>query len=131
MQGVVGFRVDAAKHIDATALGATFQGLRNTTQLLVTQEVSNGGETDPYAITRLAYEKNGLVQEFKYKNYILQNFDTNSTLYDGHISNFFLNGGFGEPWGFIRSSIANSFVRLPHAINGLALTCFTGSKPRF
>ncbi|KAL7010051.1 hypothetical protein EMMF5_000070 [Cystobasidiomycetes sp. EMM_F5] len=109
--GVVGFRVDAAKHIDATALGSTFQGLRNSSQLLISQEVSIGvTEVDPYPISRPAFEKNGLVQEFRVKDYIRQGFDTNNTLFSGHIADFFQNSGFGEGWGFIKQSYANVFV---------------------
>lgn len=51
-----------------------------------------------------------LVQEFRVKDYIRQGFDTNNTLFSGHIADFFQNSGFGEGWGFIKQSYANVFV---------------------
>lgn len=99
--GVDGFRLDAAKHIDANDLGAILSGVKNTTwtgsRPYVLQEVMPGGSG---GLSPDAYENLGQVIEFTYATALKNQFN-------GSISNL---STLGESWGVEPAGSAGTMV---------------------
>ena len=91
--GVDGFRLDAAKHINAADISAIKAQL--TKSVLIYQEVMPGGAVNPPA-----YEGIGKVLEFTYGQKLKQQFQ-------GSIANL---QTFGQSWGLEPSSASVTFV---------------------
>lgn len=99
--GVDGFRLDAAKHIDASDLGAILSGVKNTTwtnaRPYVLQEVMPGGSG---GLAPSAYENLGQVIEFTYATALKNQFT-------GSIANL---STLGQSWGVEPASAAGTMV---------------------
>ncbi|MEO7261909.1 MAG: carbohydrate-binding module family 20 domain-containing protein [Jatrophihabitantaceae bacterium] len=91
--GVDGFRLDAAKHIDAADIAAIKAQL--TRPAFLYQEVMPGGAVNPPA-----YETNGSVLEFTYGKKLKEQFQ-------GNIANL---ATFGQSWGMEPSNKSVTFV---------------------
>jgi alpha-amylase len=91
--GVDGFRLDAAKHIDAADIAAIKAQL--TRPAFLYQEVMPGGAVNPPA-----YESNGSVLEFTYGKKLKEQFQ-------GSIANL---QTFGQSWGLEPSAQSVTFV---------------------
>ncbi|MEU6812744.1 alpha-amylase family protein [Streptomyces sp. NPDC046831] len=95
--GVDGFRVDAAKHIDAGDLADIKSRLGKPSAYWKQEVIFGSGE----AVQPGEYTGNGDVQEFRYA-YDLKRVFTNENL--AHLKNY------GEGWGYLNSSVAGVFV---------------------
>ncbi|MFF3919446.1 alpha-amylase family protein [Streptomyces sp. NPDC001852] len=95
--GADGFRIDAAKHIPAEDLANIKTRLANPS-VYWKQEVVYGANE---AVQPSEYTGNGDVQEFRYA-YDLKRVFHNEKL--AYLNNF------GEPWGYLSSSVAGVFV---------------------
>jgi len=95
--GVDGFRIDGAKHIAAADLAAIRSRLSNPNVFWVQEVIYGAGE----AVQPGEYVGNGDVDEFRYA-YDLKRVFTNERL--AYLGNF------GEPWGFLPTGKARSFV---------------------
>ncbi|WP_199835892.1 alpha-amylase family protein [Streptomyces sp. TP-A0356] len=95
--GVDGFRIDAAKHIDAADLANIKSRLTNPSAYWK-QEVIYGANE---AVQPTEYTGNGDVQEFRYA-YDLKRVFNNEKL--AYLKNY------GEGWGYLNSSVAGVFV---------------------
>jgi len=110
--GVDGFRLDAAKHINAADIAAIKAQL--TKSVLLYQEVIPGGAVNP-----AAYEGNGKVLEFVYGQKLKEQFN-------GSIANL---QTFGQSWGMEPSSASVTFVDNHDTDrNGSTLSYKDGSK---
>ena len=126
MQGVSGFRVDAAMLIEYNYLYDILSGLQNTTELLITQEISAPTNTTPEEDRPETYFINGsvhtsnhhwwreahpnvalsrLVHDFNAAYDLLRLFTT--TIDIGVAISPLL---WGEAWGYTPSNISNIFV---------------------
>ncbi|MDQ0747980.1 alpha-amylase [Streptomyces africanus] len=95
--GADGFRIDAAKHMDAADL-ATIKSRLTDPNVYWKQEVIHGaGE----AVQPTEYTGNGDVQEFRYA-YDLKRVFTNENL--AYLKNY------GEGWGYMNSGVSGVFV---------------------
>lgn len=99
--GVDGFRLDAAKHIDANDLGVILSGVNNTTwtdsRPYVLQEVMPGGSG---GLAPGAYENLGQVIEFSYATALRNQFS-------GSIASL---STLGQSWGIEPSSASGTMV---------------------
>lgn len=99
--GVDGFRLDAAKHINANDLNAILSGVNNTTwtntRPYVLQEVMPGGSG---GLAPSAYEGMGQVIEFSYAQALKNQFN-------GNIANL---SSFGQSWGLEPSGSSGTMV---------------------
>ncbi|WP_073951818.1 alpha-amylase [Streptomyces kebangsaanensis] len=95
--GVDGFRVDAAKHIDAGDLANIKSRLTNRNAYWKQEVIYGAGE----AVQPGEYTGNGDVQEFRYA-YDLKRVFNNEKL--AYLKNY------GEGWGYLNSSVAGVFV---------------------
>ncbi|MGX4692561.1 alpha-amylase [Streptomyces sp. JNUCC 63] len=95
--GVDGFRVDAAKHIDAADLANIKSRLTNRNAYWKQEVIHGAGE----AVQPAEYTGNGDVQEFRYA-YDLKRVFNNEKL--AYLKNY------GEGWGYLSNSVAGVFV---------------------
>ncbi|MEU0968158.1 alpha-amylase family protein [Streptomyces sp. NPDC005917] len=95
--GVDGFRIDAAKHIDAADLANIKSRLTNPSAYWKQEVIYGAGE----AVQPTEYTGNGDVQEFRYA-YDLKRVFNNENL--AYLKNY------GEGWGYMSSSVAGVFV---------------------
>jgi alpha-amylase len=95
--GVDGFRIDAAKHIDAADLANIRSRLTNPGVYWKQEVIHGSGE----AVQPGEYTGNGDVQEFRYA-YDLKRVFNNENL--AYLKNY------GEGWGYLDSSVAGVFV---------------------
>ncbi|MET9500337.1 alpha-amylase family protein [Streptomyces sp. NPDC006622] len=95
--GVDGFRIDAAKHIDAADLANIKSRLTNPNAYWKQEAIHGSGE----AVQPTEYTGNGDVQEFRYA-YDLKRVFNNENL--AYLKNY------GEGWGYLNSSAAGVFV---------------------
>ncbi|GGM17713.1 alpha-amylase [Streptomyces fumigatiscleroticus] len=95
--GVDGFRIDAAKHIDAADLADIKSRLTDTGAYWKQEVIYGSGE----AVQPTEYTGNGDVQEFRYA-YDLKRVFNNENL--AYLKNY------GEGWGYMSSSVAGVFV---------------------
>ncbi|MFE9168259.1 alpha-amylase family protein [Streptomyces kebangsaanensis] len=95
--GVDGFRVDAAKHIDAGDLANIKSRLTNRNAYWKQEVIYGAGE----AVQPGEYTGNGDVQEFRYA-YDLKRVFNNEKL--AYLKNY------GEGWGYLNNSVAGVFV---------------------
>lgn len=95
--GIAGYRLDAAKHMDAGELGGLLAKVKGDS-LRFQEVISGSGE----AVTPNMYFSHGLVTEFNYGRQLASNFLT-----DGKLQYF---ENFGESWGFIPRQNAVVFI---------------------
>ncbi|PZH15769.1 glycosidase [Streptomyces sp. NTH33] len=95
--GVDGFRIDAAKHIDAGDLANIKSRLTNRNAYWKQEVIHGAGE----AVQPTEYTGNGDVQEFRYA-YDLKRVFNNEKL--AYLKNY------GEGWGYLNNSVAGVFV---------------------
>ncbi|AIR98036.1 alpha-amylase [Streptomyces glaucescens] len=95
--GVDGFRIDAAKHMDAADLANIKSRLTNPSVYWKQEVIHGAGE----AVQPAEYTGNGDVQEFRYA-YDLKRVFNNENL--AYLKNY------GEGWGYLKSSGAGVFV---------------------
>lgn len=95
--GVDGFRIDAAKHIDAADLANIKSRLSNPSVYWKQEVIYGSGE----AVQPTEYTGNGDVQEFRYA-YDLKRVFNNENL--AYLKNY------GEGWGYLNNSVAGVFV---------------------
>ncbi|WP_198668374.1 alpha-amylase [Streptomyces triticisoli] len=95
--GVDGFRIDAAKHMDAGDLANIKSRLTNRNAYWKQEVIHGAGE----AVQPGEYTGNGDVQEFRYA-YDLKRVFNNEKL--AYLKNY------GEGWGYLNSSVAGVFV---------------------
>ncbi|MER7482832.1 alpha-amylase family protein [Streptomyces sp. NPDC126510] len=95
--GVDGFRIDAAKHIDAADLGNIKSRLSNPSVYWKQEVIHGAGE----AVQPTEYTSNGDVQEFRYA-YDLKRVFNNENL--AYLKNY------GEGWGYLNSGLSGVFV---------------------
>ncbi|MEU8648976.1 alpha-amylase family protein [Streptomyces sp. NPDC048737] len=95
--GVDGFRIDAAKHVDAADLADIKSRLTNPNAYWKQEAIHGSGE----AVQPTEYTGNGDVQEFRYA-YDLKRVFNNENL--AYLKNY------GEGWGYMSSSAAGVFV---------------------
>ncbi|MGW1724661.1 alpha-amylase [Streptomyces sp. NPDC002306] len=95
--GVDGFRIDAAKHIDAADLANIKSRLSNPSVYWKQEVIYGSGE----AVQPTEYTGNGDVQEFRYA-YDLKRVFNNENL--AYLKNY------GEGWGYLSNSVAGVFV---------------------
>ncbi|MBY8344569.1 MULTISPECIES: alpha-amylase [Streptomyces] len=95
--GVDGFRIDAAKHIDAADLANIKSRLTNPNAYWKQEVIYGAGE----AVQPTEYTGNGDVQEFRYAYDLKRVFNDENLAY---LKNF------GEGWGYMSNSVAGVFV---------------------
>ncbi|MFE9672941.1 alpha-amylase family protein [Streptomyces sp. NPDC006259] len=95
--GVDGFRIDAAKHIDAADLANIKSRLTNPNAYWKQEAIHGSGE----AVQPTEYTGNGDVQEFRYAYDLKRVFNSENLAY---LKNY------GEGWGYLNSSAAGVFV---------------------
>jgi alpha-amylase len=95
--GVDGFRIDAAKHMDAGDLANIKSRLTNRNAYWKQEVIHGAGE----AVQPGEYTGNGDVQEFRYA-YDLKRVFNNEKL--AYLNNY------GEGWGYLSNSVAGVFV---------------------
>ncbi|EGX57213.1 alpha-amylase [Streptomyces zinciresistens K42] len=95
--GVDGFRIDAAKHMDAGDLADIKSRLTNPNAYWKQEVIYGTGE----AVQPAEYTRNGDVQEFRYA-YDLKRVFNNENL--AYLKNY------GEGWGYLGSGVAGVFV---------------------
>ncbi|MFF9026573.1 alpha-amylase [Streptomyces iakyrus] len=95
--GVDGFRIDAAKHMDAADLAAVKSRLSNPSVYWKQEVIHGSGE----AVQPTEYTSNGDVQEFRYA-YDLKRVFNNENL--AYLKNY------GEGWGYMSSGVSGVFV---------------------
>merc|ERR1712232_324446 len=95
--GIAGFRIDAAKHMDAGELGSLLSGVKGN--LWRFQEVISG---DGEAVTPSMYYSTGEVTEFDYSRQLTPSFQQNGKLQ-------YLDS-FGTSWGFMPRKEAVVFL---------------------
>ncbi|WP_282702233.1 alpha-amylase family protein [Streptomyces sp. CC219B] len=95
--GVDGFRIDAAKHMDAADLADIKSRLSNPSAYWKQEVIYGSGE----AVQPTEYTGNGDVQEFRYA-YDLKRVFHNEKL--AYLKNY------GEGWGYLNSGVAGVFV---------------------
>ncbi|MET9813925.1 alpha-amylase family protein [Streptomyces sp. NPDC006355] len=95
--GVDGFRIDAAKHMDAADLANIKSRLSNPSVYWKQEVIHGAGE----AVQPTEYTGNGDVQEFRYA-YDLKRVFTNENL--AYLKNY------GEGWGYLNSGVSGVFV---------------------
>ncbi|MEU0455472.1 alpha-amylase family protein [Streptomyces sp. NPDC006129] len=95
--GVDGFRIDAAKHMDAADLANIKSRLSNPSVYWKQEVIFGAGE----AVQPNEYTGNGDVQEFRYA-YDLKRVFTNENL--AYLKNY------GEGWGYLNSGVSGVFV---------------------
>lgn len=95
--GVDGFRIDAAKHIDAADLANIKSRLTDPGVYWKQEVIQGAGE----AVQPTEYTGNGDVQEFRYA-YDLERVFTSEKL--AYLKNY------GEGWGYLNGSVAGVFV---------------------
>lgn len=95
--GVDGFRIDAAKHMDAADLANIKSRLSNPSVYWKQEAIYGSGE----AVQPTEYTGNGDVQEFRYA-YDLKRVFNNENL--AYLKNY------GEGWGYMNSSVSGVFV---------------------
>ena len=107
--GVDGIRIDAAKHIQPSHIGAILAGTNRTTTsgeaLWVTQEVI----PDSNAV-RSEYFSNGTLNEFQYTFAMKSTFRNEGTSLSQIRSIMGTPGNWGGSWGFVPSDKATVFV---------------------
>ena len=96
--GVVGLRVDAAKHQEASELYGALARARDHGMLVYQEVIGSAGE----AVTCDMYYGNGLVTEFAYALDLSPNFKADGKL--GYLGNF------GEAWGLMPTGDAVAFL---------------------
>jgi alpha-amylase len=95
--GVDGFRIDAAKHMDAADLANIKSRLSDPSVYWKQEVIYGAGE----AVQPTEYTGNGDVQEFRYA-YDLKRVFTNENL--AYLKNY------GEGWGYMNSGVSGVFV---------------------
>ncbi|GAA2283947.1 carbohydrate-binding module family 20 domain-containing protein [Streptomyces hawaiiensis] len=95
--GVDGFRIDAAKHMDAADLANIKSRLSNPSVYWKQEVIYGSGE----AVQPTEYTSNGDVQEFRYA-YDLKRVFNNENL--AYLKNY------GEGWGYMSSGVSGVFV---------------------
>jgi alpha-amylase len=95
--GVDGFRIDAAKHMDAADLANIKSRLSNPSVYWKQEVIYGAGE----AVQPTEYTGNGDVQEFRYA-YDLKRVFNNENL--AYLKNY------GEGWGYLNNGVAGVFV---------------------
>ncbi|WP_410092463.1 alpha-amylase [Streptomyces sp. uw30] len=95
--GVDGFRIDAAKHMDAADLANIKSRLTNPSVYWKQEAIYGSGE----AVQPTEYTGNGDVQEFRYA-YDLKRVFNNENL--AYLKNY------GEGWGYMSSGVSGVFV---------------------
>jgi alpha-amylase len=95
--GVDGFRIDAAKHMDAADLANIKSRLSNPSVYWKQEVIHGSGE----AVQPTEYTSNGDVQEFRYA-YDLKRVFNNENL--AYLKNY------GEGWGYMSSGVSGVFV---------------------
>lgn len=95
--GVDGFRIDAAKHMDAADLANIKSRLSNPSVYWKQEAIYGSGE----AVQPTEYTGNGDVQEFRYA-YDLKRVFNNENL--AYLKNY------GEGWGYMSSGVSGVFV---------------------
>ncbi|MFH8660573.1 alpha-amylase family protein [Streptomyces afghaniensis] len=95
--GVDGFRIDAAKHMDAADLANIKSRLSNPNVYWKQEVIYGSGE----AVQPTEYTGNGDVQEFRYA-YDLKRVFNNENL--AYLKNY------GEGWGYMNSNVSGVFV---------------------
>ncbi|MFE9646698.1 alpha-amylase family protein [Streptomyces sp. NPDC006365] len=95
--GVDGFRIDAAKHMDAADLANIKSRLTNPSVYWKQEVIHGSGE----AVQPTEYTGNGDVQEFRYA-YDLKRVFNNENL--AYLKNY------GEGWGYLSSGVSGVFV---------------------
>ncbi|MFH0520254.1 alpha-amylase family protein [Streptomyces sp. M41] len=95
--GVDGFRIDAAKHMDAADLANIKSRLSNPSVYWKQEAIHGSGE----AVQPSEYTGNGDVQEFRYA-YDLKRVFNNENL--AYLKNY------GEGWGYMNSGVSGVFV---------------------
>lgn len=111
--GVDGFRIDAAKHMPASALQAIFNSVKTTNPLTqagepiwVTQEIIPDG-----GVTRSDYFGVGTVNEFQFTYAMRDAFRGNNGLSLASIPSIMGTwGNWGGSWGFVPPQFATIFV---------------------
>ncbi|GAA2275255.1 alpha-amylase [Streptomyces ruber] len=95
--GVDGFRIDAAKHMDAADLANIKSRLSNPSVYWKQEVIHGAGE----AVQPAEYTGNGDVQEFRYARDLKRVFNNENLAY---LKNY------GEGWGYLKSNQAGVFV---------------------
>jgi alpha-amylase len=111
--GVDGFRIDAAKHMPATALLSILNAVKSTNPLTksgepiwVTQEIIPDG-----GVTRSDYFSVGTVNEFQFTTAMRDVFRGNNGLSLSSIPSIMGTwGNWGGSWGFVQPQFATIFV---------------------
>ena len=111
--GVDGFRIDAAKHMQASALQAIFNTVKTThpktnagENIWITQEIINDGE-----VTRSDYFPIGTLNEFQFPSAVRDIFRGNNGLSLSSIPTVMGTwGNWGGTWGFIQPQNATIFI---------------------
>lgn len=133
--GVDGFRIDAAKHMQASALQAIFNTVKTThpktnagENIWVTQEIINDGE-----VNRADYFPVGTLNEFQFPSAMRDIFRGNNGLSLSSIPTVMGTwGNWGGTWGFIQPQNATIFINnWDTERNGGSLNAsnYTGSVP--
>ncbi|GGY40028.1 alpha-amylase [Streptomyces djakartensis] len=95
--GVDGFRIDAAKHMDAADLAGIKSRLSDPSAYWKQEVIQGSGE----AVQPTEYTGNGDVQEFRYAYDLKRVFNSENLAY---LRNY------GEGWGYLNSGVAGVFV---------------------